>query len=55
MLYHQRPHFYSHELKVSRVVLRNCCKPENYKQKLYIYIFWYLQMKSYCLLTCSVG
>lgn len=40
MLYHQRSHLYSHELKASRAVLKNCCKPENYKQKfIYLYIY----------------
>ena len=42
MLYHQRSRLYSHELKVSRAVLKNCCKPENYKQKfIYIYVCMY--------------
>ena len=49
MLYHQRSHFYSHELKVSRAVLRNCCKPENYKRKfIFIYIYIYIYIFGTC-------
>lgn len=39
MLYHQRSRLYSHELKCAGCI-KNCCKPENYKQKfIYLYIY----------------
>lgn len=40
MLYHQRSCLYSHELKIQQGCIKNCCKPENYKQKfIYLYIY----------------